>query len=230
MWVQGYRLTQTIFPNMIGVGSPYNPHPGPLCCAAQFWVPTKIEVCDLWHGQRRRACLGCYKCWGLPSLVRLSLAIVTGKNDHVLFSTRRPGWRGKAGTQAWGSYSPVSWQKKYTLFAVRKWGKRRKGKGSKIEDDFWAGHLVGAFTLPYQIARSSHGVVWKMIYDVIEWDMATVWHGMDMDMVWIWIWYGYGSSASKMEGIVFCNRHIPKKGENRLMARWRSWDRGFSVP
>ena len=103
---------------------------------------------------------------------------------------------------------PCLLAEKIHTFCGEKVRKEKKREGIKnwrfFVCDFWAGHLVGAFylTLPYQIARSSHGS-FCMIYDVIEWDMATVWHGMDMDMVWIWIWYGYGSSASKMEGISF---------------------------
>ena len=80
---------------------------------------------------------------------------------------------------------PCLLAEKIQTFAVRKWGKRRKGKGSRIWRfavcDFWAGHLVGGFylTLPYQIAgRSSHRS-FCMIYDVIEWDMVImVWYGM----------------------------------------------------
>lgn len=181
---------------MIGVGSPYNPHLGPFLCSSvlcqknwgMWFVAWPTATCVF----------GVLQMLGASQLGLVDRHNRYGQERPCFVFTRRPGWRGKAGTQAWGSYSPVSWQKKYRLFVVRKWGKRRKGKGSKIWRfavcDFWAGHLVGAFTLPYQIAgRSSHGPFgkWYMM------SLNEIWQ--QYGMVWIWIRYGYGSSASKME-------------------------------
>lgn len=166
---------------MIGVGSPYNPHLGPFLCSSvlcqknwgMWFVAWPTATCVF----------GVLQMLGASQLGLVDRHNRYGQERPCFVFTRRPGWRGKAGTQAWGSYSPVSWQKKYRLLRWESEEREEKGRDQEFEDlpfvIFGQGIWWEAFTLPYQIAgRSSHRS-FCMIYDVIEWDMVImVWYGM----------------------------------------------------
>ena len=151
-------------------------HPGPIC-AAKFWVPKKLRyvICGMANGDVR--------VWGATNVGGFP-AWSGCRRTHVVFP---PGsnWRGKAGTQAWGSYSPVSWQKKIHFCGETVKKREEKGRDPKIEDFPFVilGRALvggfGGFTLPYLTLPDSSQVMGRRMIIWCHWmRYGIVWYGM----------------------------------------------------
>ena len=183
---------------MIGVGSPYNPHLGPFLCSSvlcqknwgMWFVAWPTATCVF----------GVLQMLGASQLGLVDRHNRYGQERPCFVFTRRPGWRGKAGTQAWGSYSPVSWQKKYRLLRWESEEREEKGRDQelKICRLWFLGRAFGGsiyLTLPDSRSVKSWGRgKWYMM------SLNEIWQ--QYGMVWIWIWYGYGYGMAMVQAQV----------------------------